>query len=153
MIKKKIIINTSAAIRACGSRPVRRTGPHRARPALGLRGPHAWLRPEEALGLFVRRLWPPSVFPCVPALPPQLLGSTQPAARPGLPARLARAGTGRGARGRCRPPAGRPSEAAPGAGGSPSPRASLPAPTPSPHRPTHTLSQLVVLFKTGGRPL
>lgn len=50
-------------------------------------------------------------------------------------------------------PAGRPSEAAPGAGGSSSPCASRPAQTTPPHPDPHTLSQLVVLFKTGGRPL
>lgn len=135
--KKKIIINISAAIRACGSRPVRRTWPRRARPALGPPGPHAGLRPEEALGLFVRLLWPPSGFPSVPALPPQLLGSTLPATRPGLTERWARAGTRRAAAG---PWQGGLQGRPPGAGASSSPRASLPTQThPLPaHTHTHT---------------
>lgn len=153
MIKKKKSSSTQAPqLEPAGPGPRAVLSPtERARPALGRRGPHARLRPEEAPGLFVRRLWPPSVFPCVPALPPQLRGSARPATRPGLPEAL---GQSRERPGRAGPVLG-PRQGGPWRRREPCSRCRSPCPSPPPRTDphTHALSQLVVLFKTGGRPL
>lgn len=136
--KKKIIINTSAAIRACGSRPVRRPEPHRASAASPRTAGTARLAaagggagticppPLAALGLSVR--------PGAAAPAPGLRAASH---APGAPRSAWLEPGPAGARGAgAGPRAGRP--LAPEGALLPVPL-SLPQP-PSPHRPTHTRS-------------